>query len=253
MNLNLGKSSWPVLFALLLSSQGGLAAVTCQEAFGDRPQIADVGPGLDQLPPQDQKQFLLLTSDPGGFSEKLIDNSYLKPVVAGTVAIFHGDIFVEGYFRNQRGQNPGKNPPSTQTLSQTQPWLHWNPQTHAYVAEHAGTAVSLLASFVKDGKVTLYRGLRSEAEAAAYRKIAKGNSVGVAEALFEGNRDAVFFTTDKAAAIQWSTGSVLELTIDEAATHNFYVGIETTYVEVGIFDPKVLTQWASQMKVVAKK
>lgn len=87
--------------------------------------------------------------------------------------------------------------------------------------------------FVKNGSVTLYRGL-SRRDLASMIKARDGTEAD-REALFSEGRDALFFTPDKSQMQKWATEKVfVEITLKEAELSNIYGGIEFDYVEVAI-------------------
>jgi hypothetical protein len=99
------------------------------------------------------------------------------------------------------------------------------------------TQSALLKPYLKDGKLTLYRGLNC-AQADLFNRL-RGGDLKVLGELFRKERDALFFTPDEKTAWNWSRGCYVEITFLEADFDALYA----------VTDPRVLIKSIASLKV----
>lgn len=168
------------------------------------------------------------------------------PTVGGS-SIFRGNVFVEGFFRTVGLREKIHPEVSTLQVEREQPWLRWDAGKGDYVLEHGGTQRALLEPYMKNGKVTLYRGLGKDQ--ADLLRVLKAGHPEALEKLFTQHRDALFFTPDEASAQLWSQGYYVEITLTEADLDSLYAGIESGYVEAAVADPSLMLRVIRSLKV----
>lgn len=206
------------------------------KALGAVPGVAQIKKALERLGPEDRPLFMRafigfvpLDSDKLNLSEKfqasfespqaLFSND--SPTADGGSTLFHGNIFVEGYFRVSGILKKLKGESMAQVRDE-QPWLRWRPEIGEYQLEHGGTQMPLLEPYLRNGKLTLYRGLTRGLTQAPPQK-------------------EVFFTPNLETAKAWArSGNYLEITLDPSEIRDLYAGIEYNAVEVAILDSRIL-------------
>lgn len=262
-----GFSVATVVVACLIA-QPALAAPLCAKLLNsqDRPQIQDVQRALESL--ESPEERLLFYREEWGFdflkpgnpygTEKFLQDSYISPQPFynktndrdGGIVMFRGHIFVDAYFRDQRGQ-VAEVKYTTAELAQRQIWFRWDPRTKTYSKEYGDMQVPLMEDLLQagNGQVTLFRGLNEE-QVQQLLRLKKGETQ-VLKELFTPHRDALFFTPDINAARKWSRGYFIEVILDRTHLKKSYVGIEYDYREIAIYDPTVLTQVVKNMKIHA--
>lgn len=219
------------------------------------PSLEEVVTALGKLPAGEAGAFfetswgpasqLIESGDPYGY-RPLITQSYRKPAPfynkvnqrAGGVALFHGSIFAEGYYRTH--------PDAIRNLMTRQTWLEWNPQKRTFTSRRGNPAPLLTRPYVRDGKIRLYRGLSDR----NLQMLFTARDGGPAEinAIFE-RRDALFFSPDRNVMSKWATdGRYIEITLDARYLGEVYAGIEYDYVEVALL-PEALRRALPTLKV----
>lgn len=253
-----------ILSLFLALPTGAMAAPSCAAQFG--------GP---LMPTETQfKEFFLalpqnvraLFSSPGigvlGFGDprlnlaQKIKDSFTKPqsVFAadpnedtGGVSVFHGNFFITDNFRVNGITLTHNGVEHTPQVEATQYWIQWHADTGTFTVEQGHTQMALLGPFVKNGKVTLYRGL-GPAEESELELLKQGQKDMLAK-LFTSQKDALFFTPDESIAREWAKGFYIEMTFDVADLNDFYAGIEINYVEGADFNPDVLQKNIGSLKI----
>ncbi len=164
----------------------------------------------------------------------------------GGMALYKGDIFVEGFYRNRiSGVGEALYPRrkySAREILTRQPWFEWTGKTKTFTTHTQGAALRLIRHLsVKQGPdayVTLHRGT-NEQYADAQTALS-----GINTFAFD-SYGGVFTTPDYHAAKNWASPVVLSSRIPmrelaDAASQNdpafdnmpsLYIGIEYTYVE----------------------
>lgn len=219
--------------------------------------LADVSAREKTLFYIDEWGFDFLHSKDYGFGDRLRD-SYFSPQplynkrneMDGGMAIYHGNIFVDAYYRDHRGLHQD-NAPSTEQLAKQQVWFRWNPNQKTYSREYGGSQLVLMKESLKrgNGKVKLYRGL-SQREVNQLKALKDGNPA-VLKDIFSVQRDSIFFSTNIETAKKWSKGYYITMTVDQNMLQKSYVGIEYDYLEVAVYDPQILKEAVKTMVVKA--
>lgn len=240
-----------VLISVLLFSLPTIASAEwlCSEIFETQPSAAQIRTALLSTEGEDRLHFLRPSyTPPIELTEypRLVNESYQHIVaIDGGSVLFHGNIFAEGYFRQTRLGKPHTTAPSTQSLIETQTWFQWDGKR--FTEQKSLPQLELLRPFIKDGFVTLYRGLSGEQ--AQQMKSAKGGTAQSLKELFPANRDALFFTPDYESARKWSKGYVAEIKIAVEDLKNIYTGIEYDYVEVAIPSGDIILKTLQTLKL----
>ena len=224
------------------------------------PTAVQIGKAYDLLQPGDEMYFeracigmISYKADNFNFADKF-KKSFQHPLavlsndnknMGGGSVVFHGNIFAEGYFRELKLTEKAGGLTTTD-LMKMQPWLQWHSETQAYTLEHGHMQAALLKSYVKDGKVTIYRGLGAH-QMDQIKRLQAGDKTALAE-LFSGTHDALFFTPDLFAAKKWADGYYIEITLDEADIEKLYTGIEYNYVEIAMPDPALFQKSLATLK-----
>ncbi|QDK37715.1 hypothetical protein [Bdellovibrio sp. NC01] len=221
----------------------------CSEIFETQPSAAQIRTALLSTQGTDRLHFLRPSyTPPIEMNEypRLVNESYQHIVaIDGGSVLFHGNIFAEGYFRQTRLGKPQATAPSTQSLIETQTWFQWD--GGKFTEQKTLPQIELLRPFIKDGFVTLYRGLNREQ--VQQMKSAKAGAAQSLNELFPANRDALFFTPDYESARKWSKGYVAEIKVAVEDLKNIYTGIEYDYVEVAIPSGDVILKALQTLKV----
>lgn len=258
-----------VAIFMLFSAEAFSAALSCSEVFVTpaTPDMSHVVAALQTLvgtpvgenffePTNTREDLTILQNPVYPFNERILESN-TKPtylgnklsLMAGGVGFFHMNMFAEGNFRQQKVVKQNKNL-KTSELARTETWFEWQPQKLVY-AEHHGNAVTpLLEPYLipKTRKVKLYRGLSIE-EAKLFARLKKGETAMTGE-LLTARRDALFFTPDIEMAQKWGEhGRYIEMTFELSSLQKSYAGLEFDYVEVAIWQPEVLVEAISTLKV----
>lgn len=242
----------------LISGVPSFAAITCDENLSNGPSMSDVVTGLERLPEADKNWFfetewggpeeLASDNDEYGYA-KMLSNSLKIPQPfynkrnqrVGGIGAYRNHIFAEGYYRAQAER--------IAPLIAQQPWLQWNSENQKYEVRRGYTAEVLLSDYVRDGKVTLYRGLSQEDLKSMLDAQKDPKKF---DALFA-KRDAIFFSPDKRALNKWAAdGIAIELELNTNDFDKIYAGLEYDYVEVAL-PPDALKNSLSTMRVRGKK
>lgn len=188
---------------------------------------------------------------------KDINASLTKPVMLygltgngetyfGGMALYKGDVFVEGFYRNRiSGVGEGLYPRrkySARELLTKQPWFEWTGKTNTFTPHAQGAALQLIRHLsVRQGSgayVSLYRGTNEKYSDAR-------TALSSINAYAFDSYGAVFTTPDYKSAKMWASPVVLSSRIPmpdliNAASQNdpelenlpnLYLGIEYTYIE----------------------
>ena len=263
-------SSLVMIVGFFLSSPSfAISAGKCSAIFstqGRRPLLQDIQKAMESLTsPEEQSLFyvpewdfdFLAPNNEYGTKRMLVD-SYKSPQPFynkksqrdGGIVMFHGHIFVDAYFRDQRFMN-SSSALTTAQLAKAQPWFRWDEQTQTYQKQHGGTQAVLMEDYLRSGQggIKLYRGL-NESQVQDLQAL-KGGKLEVLKKIFSERTDALFFSPDIKVAKAWSDGYYIELTVTPEMLMKSYVGIEYDYLEIAIYDAQVLVEAVKSMKVNA--
>jgi hypothetical protein len=165
---------------------------------------------------------------------------------SGGMAIYKGDVFAEGFYRNRSVGVDGSLYPrkrySQEELLGRQPWFEWSPQSKKFAARLGSPATRLMAHISSEqgsNALTLHRGTNTK-YADKVAALATLNSF-----LFSSNTGGIFSTPSYEKAKGWANPVVLTSRInpkilldaftqqksDNQKTAAAYVGIEFDYVE----------------------
>lgn len=235
--------------ASLLFLPSARAAYMCSELFDTQPDMSAVRNAILSTVGNERPYFLRPSMKPrfeeAEFNEKIAE-SYDHPTETDEgVVLFHGSIFAEGYFRMTR--LGVKNPPSTTSLIDIQPWFQWDPVKKSYTKKLGHAEDILLGPNMIDHKVILYRGINSD-QVAQLRALKSGHSE-ILNQIFTTQRDSMFFTTDEESAKRWAKGFYIEMTVNESDIEKIYTGIEYDYVEIAVPSKEVMTNSIASLKV----
>lgn len=251
------------------SQSAAISAGKCSAIFSTQersPLIQDIQKAMESLT-SSQEQLLFYIPEWGldflhpknmyGTEQMLVD-SYKSPQPFynkknerdGGIVMFHGHIFVDAYFRDQRFMNRSS-ALTTAQLAKSQPWFRWDKQTQTYQKQYGGSQALLMEDCLRAGGngIKLYRGLNAS-EVKNLQALKEGK-LEVLKEIFSGRTDALFFSPDIKAAKTWSDGYYIEVTVTPEMLMKSYVGIEYDYREVAIYDAQVLVDAIKSMKVNA--